>query len=74
VVAPAAYDAPSARLIEEAGFPAVYLTDFGATASLIGRPDVGLLTMTEKVDTARRIVSPVGVPNRPGRHTDHRGR
>jgi 2,3-dimethylmalate lyase len=62
VVAPGAYDALSAQLVEAAGFPAVYMTGFGATASLIGRPDVGLLTMTEMVQTARRICSAVGVP------------
>jgi 2-methylisocitrate lyase-like PEP mutase family enzyme len=62
VVAPGAYDALSARLVEAAGFPAVYMTGFGVTASLIGRPDVGLLTMTEMVQAARRICSAVGVP------------
>jgi 2,3-dimethylmalate lyase len=62
VVAPGAYDALSAQLVEAAGFPAVYMTGFGVTASLIGRPDVGLLTMTEMVQTARRICSAVGVP------------
>jgi 2,3-dimethylmalate lyase len=62
VVAPGAYDALSARLIEAAGFPAVYMTGFGVTASLIGRPDVGLLTMTEMTQTARRIRSVVDVP------------
>ena len=39
-----------------------YLTGFGTTASLIGRPDVGLLTGTEMLDNARRIVSAVDVP------------
>ncbi|MFD2419915.1 isocitrate lyase/PEP mutase family protein [Amycolatopsis pigmentata] len=62
VVAPGAYDALSARMVEAAGFPAVYLTGFGTTASLLGRPDVGLLTMTEMVDAARRMVSAVAVP------------
>jgi 2,3-dimethylmalate lyase len=62
VVAPGAYDALSAQLVEAAGFPAVYMTGFGVTASLIGRPDVGLLTMTEMVQAARRICSAVGVP------------
>lgn len=47
VLAPGAYDALSARLVEEAGFPAVYMTGFGTAASYLGRPDVGLLTMTE---------------------------
>lgn len=62
VLAPGAYDALSARLIEAAGFPAVYMTGFGATASLLGRPDVGLLTQTEMADNARRIAQAVGVP------------
>ena len=62
LVAPGAYDALSARLVEQAGFDAVYMTGFGTTASLIGRPDVGLLTGTEMVDNARRIVSAVDVP------------
>ncbi len=49
IVAPGAYDALSARLIAQAGFPAVYMTGFGTTASVLGQPDVGLLTMSEMV-------------------------
>jgi 2-methylisocitrate lyase-like PEP mutase family enzyme len=62
VVAPGAYDALSARLIEEAGFPAVYMTGFGAAASLLGRPDIGLLSGSEMIDNARRIAGCVAVP------------
>ena len=62
LMAPGAYDALSARLIEQAGFDVVYMTGFGTTASLIGRPDVGLLSGAEMVDNARRIVSAVDVP------------
>ena len=62
VVAPGAYDALTARIIEQAGFPAVYMTGFGTSASLLGRPDVGLLTMTQMVDNARRIAQAVDVP------------
>lgn len=62
VVAPGSYDALSARLVEQAGFDVVYMTGFGTTASLAGRPDVGLLTGTEMVDNARRIVAAVDVP------------
>jgi 2,3-dimethylmalate lyase len=62
VLAPGAFDALSARLVEQAGFDVVYMTGFGSTASLIGRPDVGLLTGTEMVDNARRIVAAVDVP------------
>jgi 2,3-dimethylmalate lyase len=62
VVAPGAYDALSARLAEQAGFDVVYMTGYGATASLLGRPDVGLLSMTEMSDQARRLVQAVAVP------------
>jgi len=62
LVAPGAYDALSARLVEQAGFDVVYMTGFGTTAGLLGRPDVGLLSATEMVDNARRIVAAVDVP------------
>jgi 2,3-dimethylmalate lyase len=62
VLAPGAYDALSARLVEAAGFPAVYMTGFGTAASLLGRPDVGLLGMSEMVANARRIVASVAIP------------
>jgi 2,3-dimethylmalate lyase len=62
IVAPGAYDALTARIIEQAGFPAVYMTGFGSSASLLGRPDVGLLTMSQMVDNARRIAQAVDVP------------
>ena len=62
VLAPGAYDALSARLVEAAGFPAVYMTGFGTAAGRLGRPDVGLLGLTEMVDNARRIVEAVDVP------------
>jgi carboxyvinyl-carboxyphosphonate phosphorylmutase len=62
ILAPGAYDALTARLIEQAGFSAVYMTGFGTSASLLGRPDVGLLTMSQMVDNARRIAQAVDVP------------
>ena len=62
ILAPGAYDAMSARLVEAAGFGAVYMTGFGVTASLLGRPDIGLLGMSEMAQAARRIVSAVDVP------------
>lgn len=60
--APGAYDAWSAKLVEQAGFPAVYMTGYGVSASVIGRPDVGLLTMTEMVTAAKNMVSSVHIP------------
>jgi carboxyvinyl-carboxyphosphonate phosphorylmutase len=62
VLAPGVYDALGARLVEEAGFPAVYMTGFGTAASLLGRPDVGLVTMSEMVDNAARIARACAVP------------
>jgi 2,3-dimethylmalate lyase len=62
VLAPGAYDALTARLVEQAGFPAVYMTGFGTAAGLLGRPDVGLVTLSQMVDNARRIAQAVDVP------------
>jgi 2-methylisocitrate lyase-like PEP mutase family enzyme len=62
IVAPGAFDPLAARLVEEAGFPAVYMTGFGTSAALLGRPDVGLLTMTEMVGNAARIAACVDIP------------
>ena len=60
IVAPGAYDALSARLIVQAGFPVVYMTGFGTAASVLGQPDVGLLTMSEMVGRAAALASTIG--------------
>lgn len=62
LLAAGSYDALSARLVEAAGFEVVYMTGFGTAASLLGRPDVGLVTMTEMAGNAARIADAVGVP------------
>ncbi len=62
IVAPGAFDPLAARCVEEAGFGAVYMTGFGTAAALLGRPDVGLLTMTEMADNAGRIAACVDIP------------
>jgi 2,3-dimethylmalate lyase len=62
VLAPGCYDALGARLVEEAGFSAAYMTGFGSAASRLGRPDVGLMTLPEMVDNARRIAQAVDIP------------
>jgi len=61
IVAPGAYDGITARLIEQAGFAAIYMTGAGTAASL-GYPDLGLVTMSEMVANAGRIVAAVEVP------------
>lgn len=60
--APGAFDAWSARLIEKAGFPVVYMTGYGASASVLGQPDIGLMTMSEMVRQAGNMASAVDVP------------
>ncbi len=60
IVAPGAYDALSARLIAQAGFSTVYMTGFGTSASVLGQPDVGLLTMSEMVSRASALAAVVG--------------
>lgn len=62
VSAPGAPDSLAARLVEQAGFPAIYMTGFGATASRLGRPDIGLLTQTEMTTHARDMVRAVSIP------------
>src|ERR1700756_5969701 len=61
VVAPGAYDCITARLIERAGFDAVYMTGAG-TAATLGYPDFGIVTMSEMVANAGRLVAAVEVP------------
>jgi 2-methylisocitrate lyase-like PEP mutase family enzyme len=62
VIAPGCYDGFSAKLVEFVGFEAVYMTGAGVSAGLVGVPDVGLLTMTEMVEQARRISDATGLP------------
>jgi 2-methylisocitrate lyase-like PEP mutase family enzyme len=61
-VAPGAYDCVSARLIEKAGFPAIYLTGSGMSMSALGAPDVGLMSFAEILDRAKRIADVVSIP------------
>jgi 2-methylisocitrate lyase-like PEP mutase family enzyme len=61
VVAPGAYDGLTAKLVAQAGFSAVYMTGAGTSVSH-GYPDFGLLTMSEMVENAGRIVRAVNVP------------
>ena len=62
IVAPGAYDSLMARLVERAGFPAVYLTGAGVSNSLLGQPDVGLVTLTEMVTRAAYVAEAVQIP------------
>ena len=61
VVTPGAWDGLTARLVEQAGFPAVYMTGAG-TSLARGFPDFGLLSMTEMVDNAGVMARAVEIP------------
>ncbi|MFQ5905630.1 MAG: oxaloacetate decarboxylase, partial [bacterium] len=62
LVAPGAYDALLAKLVEQSGFEAVYMTGAGIANSLLGQPDVGLVTLTEMAARAAHIANAVNVP------------
>lgn len=62
LVAPGAYDAVSAKLIERAGFPVAYIGSYATAASELGLPDVGILTRDDLVRRAATVAAAVGVP------------
>jgi carboxyvinyl-carboxyphosphonate phosphorylmutase len=62
IVAPGAYDGFSARLVEAAGFRAVYMTGAGTAASHLGQPDLGLTTLTEMANHAGHLAACVSLP------------
>src|SRR3984893_13192944 len=57
-----AHDVFTARLIELAGLETVFLGGFGTSASLLGLPDVGLITLAEMADAVRRMAARVAIP------------
>ena len=61
ITAPGVADALNARIVARHGFPAIYMTGAGTAAVRLGMPDVGLLSMTEMVDNAARIVDASGL-------------
>jgi len=62
IVAPGVYDCLSAKLAERAGFPLAAITGAGIAASVLGYPDMGLITMTEVLGQVRNIIKSVNVP------------
>ena len=61
ITAPGAYYCITARLVEQAGFPAVYMTGAG-TAATLGYPDYGLVTMSEMAANAGRLAAATTLP------------
>ena len=62
VVAPGCYDVLSARLVEQAGFKAAFMTGFGASGSILGQPDYGLMTMNEMATVCANMTSVLNIP------------
>ena len=62
IVAPCVYDCVSAMIAERAGFPALLHGGYNSAASLLGIPDIGLISMSEMVYSARNIAASVGIP------------
>ncbi|MEV0386709.1 carboxyvinyl-carboxyphosphonate phosphorylmutase [Nonomuraea sp. NPDC050643] len=62
LVVPSAYDALSAKVIEQAGFPAVHMTGSGTSAAMLGLPDLGFATITEMAWNAKNICLAVDLP------------
>ena len=61
-IVPGATDCFTARLIEEAGFPVVYITGGGTANTYLGGPDIGLITLNELASQVERISDAVSVP------------
>src|SRR5271156_449491 len=62
LLVPGAFNALVARMIEEAGFPALYLSGAAFSAGALALPDVGLFTLTELVEQATRLTRSVEIP------------
>ena len=62
VAFPGVYDTASAKIAQQIGFPMGFVSGYSVAASTIGEPDLGLLTQTEMVESARRICTSVDIP------------
>src|SRR5436189_5132050 len=71
LVVPGAYDGVSAKLVERAGFPAVYMTGYGTSASRLGLPDLGFAGLAEIADHARNMAGAVTIPLMAAGDTGH---
>ena len=62
VVMPCCFDALSAKLVEQAGFPLTFMSGFAASAARIAEPDLGLMSYGEVLDQGRNICAAVDIP------------
>jgi carboxyvinyl-carboxyphosphonate phosphorylmutase len=73
LVMPGAHDALSARIIEKAGFKALAIGGYPATAALMGKPDISFLTLPEMVEHLARLTDTVDIPILVDGNTGHGG-
>ena len=73
LVMPGAHDALSAKIVEQAGFKALTIGGYAASAALLGKPDLSFLSLTEMADCVRRIVDVVNIPVFTDGDTGHGG-
>ena len=59
---PACFDALSAKLIQQEGFEVTFMSGFAASASLIGEPDLGVMTFSEVLDQVNNICDATSIP------------
>lgn len=59
---PCCFDALSARLIEDAGFPLTFMSGFAVAATRLGLPDTGLISYGEMLDQGRNVCAAVRIP------------
>jgi 2-methylisocitrate lyase-like PEP mutase family enzyme len=62
LVLPGVYNALLARVMEEVGFPCLYMSGFSVATSMLGRPDLGMLGLTEMAQQAKHIAAAIDVP------------
>ena len=62
VVVPGVHDPMSANIFQDAGFPVLFTGGFSLSASTLGVPDIGLLTMSENIERVRRVTNTIDIP------------
>ena len=62
MMVPGVYDALTALLAQQAGMEAVFLSGSSVSYSQLGRPDIGLVTMSEMVEICARITDRIDIP------------
>jgi methylisocitrate lyase len=73
LIMPGAHDALTAKIVEQSGFKALTIGGYSASASLLGKPDLSFLTLTEMVDCVSRIVDVIDIPIFTDGDTGHGG-